>query len=190
VTPTLPRTLVLVGMMGAGKSAIGRRLAARFGVAFVDADSEVERAAGCSVADIFELYGETAFRDAERRVIARLLGGPVHVLSTGGGAFMDPQTRQAVSATAISLWLRADLDLLVKRTAKRKTRPLLNQGDPKAVLARLIDERHPVYARADIVVDSRDGPPEETADRAQAALETFLDGETPSAGAGAGDAGR
>jgi len=183
VTARLPRTLVLVGMMGAGKSAIGRRLASRFGVEFVDADSEVERAAGCSITDIFELYGEQAFRDAERRVIARLLSGPVHVLSTGGGAFMDAETRETIAASGISLWLRADLELLVRRTARRKTRPLLNDGDPREILARLIEERHPVYALADIVIDSRDGPPEETADRAQTALERFLAGEASPDGA-------
>jgi shikimate kinase len=172
--PDLPRTLVLIGMMGAGKSAIGRRLAARLGLDFVDADKEIEEAAGCSISDIFESYGEAAFRDVERRVIARQLDRPVHVLSTGGGAFMDPDTRALIGDKGIALWLRADLDLLVKRTGKRNTRPLLRNGDPRQILAELIETRHPVYAEADVIVDSRDAPPEETVQAALDALEGWL----------------
>jgi len=154
------RTIVLVGLMGAGKSSIGRRLAQRLGLPFVDADKEIEAAAGCSIEEIFERLGEAAFRDGERRVILRLLDDPVHVLSTGGGAFMDAAIRARVKEAAVSVWLRADLDLLVRRVSRRSNRPLLKQGDPRDVLARLIDVRHPMYAQADICVDSADGPPE------------------------------
>jgi shikimate kinase len=170
----LPRTLVLVGLMGAGKTAIGRRLAARFGLPFVDADQEIEEAAGCSVADIFERYGEPAFRDVERRVIARLLHEPVHVLATGGGAFMDERTRALIAERGISLWLRADLEVLLARTGRRSDRPLLRDGNPRDILARLKTEREPIYARADVVVDSLDGPPEETVERAMLAVERVV----------------
>ena len=148
--------------MGAGKSAIGRRLAARLGMPFVDADAEIERAAGCSIEDIFAIHGEPAFRDGERKVIARLLAGPPHVLATGGGAFMDPETRAAIRAVGVSIWLRAELDLLVARVSRRNGRPLLAEGEPREVLRRLMDERDPTYAEADIVVDSVDGPHERT----------------------------
>jgi shikimate kinase len=178
----LPRTLVLVGLMGAGKTAIGRRLAGRLGLRFVDADQEVEEAAGCSVEDIFDRYGEPAFRDVERRVIARLLHEPVHVLATGGGAFMDPETRELIARRGISLWLRADLEVLLARTGRRTDRPLLKAGDPREVMARLQSEREPVYAQADIVVESLDGPPEETVERALAAIELAV-GERRFAGA-------
>ena len=171
----LPRTLVLVGLMGAGKTAIGRRLATRFGLPFVDADHQVEQAAGCSVEDIFSRYGESAFRDVERRVIARLLGDPVHVLATGGGAFIDERTRRLVAERGISLWLRADLEILLARTSRRTDRPLLKNADPRDVLARLKATREPVYAMADITVDSLDGPPEETVDRAIGAIQQYLD---------------
>lgn len=154
------KTIVLVGLMGAGKSTVGRRLAARLRVPFTDADSEIEKAAGCSVEDIFELHGEDAFRDGERRVISRLLDGPVQVLATGGGAFMDSETRERIREKAVSVWLRADLDLLTKRTARRRNRPLLKRGDPRQVLSRLMAERYPVYAEADIIVDSGEGPHE------------------------------
>jgi shikimate kinase len=170
----LPRTLVLVGLMGAGKTAIGRRLAARFGLPFIDADQEIEEAAGCSVADIFERYGEPAFRDVERRVIARLLHEPVHVLATGGGAFMDERTRALIAERGISLWLRADLEVLLARTGRRSDRPLLRDGNPRDILARLKTEREPIYARADVVVDSLDGPPEETVERAMLAVERVV----------------
>ena len=156
------RSIVLVGLMGAGKSAIGRRLATRLGMPFVDADTEIERAAGCSIEDIFEIHGEEAFRDGERRVIARLLARPPHVLATGGGAFMDPETRAAVRARSTSIWLRADLDLLAARVSRRGNRPLLADGEPRPILQRLIGERYPIYAEADIVVDSVDGPHEQT----------------------------
>lgn len=160
------KTLVLVGLMGAGKSCIGKRLAQHFALSFVDADQEIERAAGCTIADIFERHGEAHFRDGERRVIARLLEQPPHVLSTGGGAFMDARTRGKIRERAISIWLRADLELLLRRTARRANRPLLNNGDRRATLARLMEARYPVYAEADITIDSGNGPPDATASRA------------------------
>jgi shikimate kinase len=154
------RGIVLVGLMGAGKSSVGRRLAARLGVPFVDTDSEIEASAGCSISEIFARHGEAAFRDGERRVIARLLEMPSQVMATGGGAFMDPVTRAAIRRHGVSVWLRAELDVLVRRCARRGGRPLLDQGDPNAVLAKLMEERYPAYAEADIVVDSSDGPHE------------------------------
>jgi len=168
------KSIVLVGLMGAGKSCIGRRLAAELGLDFVDADSEIEAAAGCSIEDIFERHGEAEFRDGERRVIARLLGRPSQVLATGGGSFIDPSTRALIKKRGISLWLRADLGLLLKRTARRNNRPLLKRGDPREILAGLIEQRHPIYAEADITVDSQDGPPEITVQRARDALEAYL----------------
>ncbi|KAF0119144.1 MAG: shikimate kinase [Rhodospirillaceae bacterium] len=157
---SMPRTVVMVGLMGAGKSTIGRRLATRLRVPFVDADAEIEAAAGCTIASFFARYGETAFRDGERRVMARLLTGPICVLAAGGGAFMDPQTRSLVKDRAVSVWLKADLDVLASRTAGRTHRPLLHGDDPQGVLTRLIDERYPVYSMADITVESTDGPRE------------------------------
>jgi shikimate kinase len=159
--PQLTRSIVLVGLMGAGKTTVGRRLARRLGLAFIDADAEIERAAGCSVADIFDIHGEAAFRDGERKVIARLLSGPPHVLATGGGAFLDPQTRKTVRRRAVSVWLRAETPVLLKRVLRRDTRPLLRQGDPAEILDRLVKSRYPVYAEADIVVDSGEGPHEQ-----------------------------
>ena len=173
----LPRTIVLIGLMGAGKSCIGRRLAKIFDVPFVDADLEIEKAAGCSIPDIFALHGEAAFRDGERRVIARLLDEPVHILATGGGAFMDPETRAKTREKAISVWLRADLEILLERTGRRDNRPLLKSGNPRDILKSLMEKRHPIYAEADIVVDSRDGPPEATVDRVLEALQSFLASE-------------
>jgi shikimate kinase len=168
---TLPaKTIALVGLMGVGKSSIGRRLAQRLGLPFVDADAEIEAAAGCTVEEIFQRHGEAAFRDGERRVIARLLDNPPHVLATGGGAFMDPATRALLRARAVTVWLRADLDLMLARVARRNNRPLLKGGDPREVLERLIAERYPVYAEADVTVDSLDGPPELTLERVLAAL--------------------
>ena len=150
------KSVVLIGLMGAGKSSVGRRLAKTLEVPFVDADEEVERAAGCSIEDIFRLYGESAFRDGEERVIARLLESGSQVLATGGGAFMNPRTRERIRQSAVSVWLRADLDLLVRRTSRRGGRPLLAHGDPRATLERLMSERYPVYAEADVTVDTTD----------------------------------
>jgi shikimate kinase len=171
-----PKTVVLVGLMGAGKTCIGKRLAQRLGMSFVDADHEIERAAGCSIAEIFQRHGEDDFRAGERRVIARLLDDPPHVLSTGGGAFMDPRTRGLIRDKAISVWLRADLDLLMRRVSRRNDRPLLHVAEPRRKLAELMAERHPIYAEADIAVDSADGPPEVTLQRVIEALDGFLAG--------------
>ncbi len=151
---SLRKTIVVVGLMGAGKTSIGRRLAHRLGLAFVEADAEIAKAAGCSIEDIVELYGEEALRDCERKVIARLLDGDPRVLATGGGAFTDPQTRERIAERGISVWLRAGLDLLVERTGRRRTRPLLNNGDPRETLAKLMEELHPIYATAEITVDT------------------------------------
>ena len=164
------RSIVLVGLMGSGKSAIGRRLAARIGMNFVDADSEIEEAAGLSVNDIFEVHGEQAFRDGERRVIARLLATAPHVLATGGGAFIDPETRKRIKECAFSIWLRADFDVLLRRVSRRDNRPLLKVENKEAVLRQLIEERYPIYEEADIIVQSQDGPHEETVSDVIAAL--------------------
>lgn len=155
--PRLTRPVVLVGLMGAGKTSVGTRLAARLGAPFRDSDDEVEKAAAMTIPEIFERFGEAEFRDGERRVIRRLLEGPPQVLATGGGAFMNAETRALINELAVSVWLKADLDLLVARTEGRTHRPLLNRGNPREVLARLIDERYPVYAEADVVVESRPG---------------------------------
>lgn len=168
------RTLVLVGLMGAGKSSIGKRLAARLGLAFRDADQEIEAAAGATIPEIFARHGEADFREGERKVIARLLQEPVHVLATGGGAFIDARTRAVVRERGISIWLKADLDELVRRTSRRSSRPLLNQGDPRQVLADLMERRHPIYAEADMTVFSGDCSQEEMVDRVVAALESHL----------------
>ena len=152
------RSIVLIGLMGAGKTTIGRRLASMLKLPFNDADHEIETAAGCSIAEFFERFGEQAFRDGERRVIARLLDGPRHVLATGGGAFMAAETRALIRDKGLSVWLRADLDLLMERVSRRQTRPLLKNSDPRGVMERLIAERYPVYAEADITIDSTAGP--------------------------------
>ncbi|HAJ46907.1 MAG TPA: shikimate kinase [Alphaproteobacteria bacterium] len=152
------RSIVLVGLMGAGKSTVGRRLGTALKLPFRDADQEIEQAAGCSIADFFDRFGEAAFREGERRVIARLLEGPRIVLATGGGAYMDLQTRAVIKERGISVWLRAELDLLMERVSRRQTRPLLKTPDPRAVMERLMKERYPVYAEADITIESNGGP--------------------------------
>ena len=149
------RSIVLIGLMGCGKSSIGRRLATHLKLPFVDADSEIEEAAGKSIAEIFEEDGEKVFRDGERRVIARLLDNSTQVLATGGGAFMNADIRENIDSKGISIWLRADLDLLMERVGRRSHRPLLQTENPRAVMQSLIDERYPVYAQADIIVDSQ-----------------------------------
>jgi shikimate kinase len=160
-TASTGRHVVLVGLMGAGKTSVGRRLAKAMGAPFVDADEEIVAAAGMSIADIFETYGEPVFRDLERRVIARLLEGPPGVLALGGGAFVDPSTRARVKEKAVSIWLDADLDTLVERTGrKRASRPLLKDGDLRAKLEALMAERRPIYAQADHRVESGSQPPE------------------------------
>jgi len=170
------RSVVLVGLMGAGKTTIGRRLADKLGMKFVDADSEIELAAGMSVPDIFAQFGEQHFREGEQRVIARLLAGPQIVLATGGGAFMHEETRLVIGNSAISVWLRADLDLLLKRVRRRKTRPLLNAGDPAAIMRDLMEQRYPVYEEADIIVDSLDVPHHKIVNNVISALAKHLRG--------------
>ena len=166
----LKRTVALVGMMGAGKSAVGRRLAAKLGVPFRDADQEIETAAGCSVNEIFQRFGEPAFRDGERKVIARLLSEAPHVLATGGGAFIDAETRARIKADAVSVWLRVPLDTLVARVERRDTRPLLRNGDPREILQKLLVAREPIYAEADLVVDTQEGPHSGAVERILSAL--------------------
>lgn len=151
-------TVALVGMMGAGKSSVGKRLAARLDLPFRDADTEIETAAGCSINEIFKRYGEPAFRDGERRVIARLLSEPPQVLATGGGAFIDPATRAEIKKCAVSIWIKAPLDVLLSRVTRRDTRPLLKNGDPREILEQLLAERDPIYAEADLSINSADGP--------------------------------
>lgn len=173
-SPEIPRTIVLVGLMGAGKTCIGRELARVYKLPFVDADDEIEAAAGSPIEDIFAVFGEQEFRSGERRVIGRLLDRPTQVLATGGGAFMDPGTRAAIRAKAVSVWLRADVELLLRRVARRDNRPLLKQDDPRRVLERLIAERYPVYAEADLVVDTTEERPRATAARVAEAIGAFL----------------
>lgn len=155
--PRLTRPVALVGLMGSGKSSVGQRLAKALGTGFVDADDEIKLAAGLTIPEIFEQYGEGEFRALERRVMQRLMTGAPQVIATGGGAFMDPDTRAVIGETAVSVWLRADLDVLVSRTAGRTHRPLLNSGDPREILSGLIDVRYPVYSEADVAVDSPAG---------------------------------
>jgi shikimate kinase len=150
------KPIVLVGLMGAGKTSVGRRLADRLGFSFVDADHEIEQAAGQTIPEIFAQHGEDYFREGEKRVIARLLEKGQQVLATGGGAFMNTETRDAIKKSAVSIWLKADLELLLKRVQKRDNRPLLKGQDPRIVLNSLINIRHPIYAEADITVESRD----------------------------------
>ena len=171
---SLPRTVALVGLMGAGKSAIGKRLAQRLGLPFVDADDEIEHADGCTIGEFFEKYGEAEFRAGERRVIARLLDEPPRVLSTGGGAYMDAETRALMRLKAVTVWLRADLDVLYDRVRRRTHRPLLRQGDPKEILGRLMTQRYPVYAEADIIVDSTAQPADRTTEQVIEALQAHL----------------
>ena len=171
------RSVVLVGMMGAGKSTIGRRLSARLQLPFLDADTEIEAAAGMSIPDIFETHGEPHFRDGEARVIARLLDGGPAVIATGGGAFMREETRRRIGAKAVSIWLKADADIIMKRVKRRADRPLLQTADPAATVGRLIEEREPVYRRADLTIWSRDVPHEKIVDECLDALHAWLCGD-------------
>lgn len=169
------RSVVLVGMMGSGKSTVGSRLALRLGLPFTDADQEIEVAAGMSIPDIFAARGEAEFRAGEQRVIARLLGQGPQVLATGGGAFMNAETRRRVSERGVSIWLRADVETLLRRVRKRSNRPLLQTADPEATLRRLLGEREPVYALADITVTSRDDPHDVVVEAAHEALFAWLE---------------
>jgi shikimate kinase len=154
---TLSRPVILVGLMGAGKSTVGRRLASSLGLPFIDSDNEIVEAAGCSIADIFESYGEAIFRDLEQRVLIRLVSNEPCVIATGGGAFINPMIREAIKDKGISIWLKASLNVLLDRVSRRDTRPLLKTGDKGAILAKLMEERYPVYEQADIVIDSDAG---------------------------------
>jgi len=170
------RSVVLVGMMGAGKSTIGRRLAARLRLPFLDADTEIETAAGMSIPDIFETHGEPHFRDGEARVIARLLDGGGCVLATGGGAFLREDTRDRIRRQAVSIWLKADTDIIMRRVKRRADRPLLQTADPEATVARLLGEREPFYQFADLTIWSRDVPHEKIVDECIEALHSRLCG--------------
>jgi shikimate kinase len=167
-------SIVLVGMMGAGKSTIGRRLSARLGLPFLDADAEIEAAAGMSIADIFESRGEPDFRDGEARVISRLLDSGPAVLATGGGAFMRRETRDRIRNKAVSIWLKVDAEIIMRRVKRRSDRPLLQTADPEATVARLISEREPVYQEADLTVLSRDVPHERIVEECLEALHGLL----------------
>lgn len=168
------RSVVLVGMMGAGKTSVGKRLAGRLGLTFVDADTAIEEAAKKTVTEIFAEHGEDYFRQGERRVIARLLREPRQIIATGGGAFMNAETRAAIRAAGLSIWLKADWELLFERVRRRPTRPLLQNADPEGTLKALVDARYPVYAEADLTVQSVDVPHEAMVDAVMAALEAWL----------------
>jgi shikimate kinase len=176
-----PRSIVLIGLMGAGKTAVGRRLANKLELPFIDADTEIEVAAGASINEIFAEHGEAYFRQGERKVIARLLQSGPQVLATGGGAYMNPETRAAIKARGTSVWLKADVKVLLKRVGRRGTRPLLAGGDPEKVMKKLMQERYPVYAEADVTVESRDVPHETIVGAVIDALAVKLGCEAPKA---------
>ena len=169
------RSIVLVGLMGSGKSTVGRRLASTMHLPFYDADTEIERAAGETINEIFELRGEDVFRRGEARVIARLLEGNRCVLATGGGAFMNEETRAIIKDRSVSIWLKADLELLMARVLRRNTRPLLQTGDPEETMRRLMEERDPIYGQADITVESQSGPHAITIKKILTTLEDYID---------------
>jgi shikimate kinase len=153
----ITKPLVLVGLMGAGKSTVGRRLAGELAVPFVDSDTEIVEAAECSISDIFAIYGEEIFRDLEKRVMLRLLTGGPMVIATGGGAFMTPDIRNAIKEQALSVWLRADIEVLLERVSRRNTRPLLEGGDKREILSKMLQDRSPIYGMADLIVDNNAG---------------------------------
>jgi shikimate kinase len=176
-----PRSIVLIGLMGAGKTAVGRRLANKLELPFIDADTEIEVAAGASINEIFAEHGEAYFRQGERKVIARLLQSGPQVLATGGGAYMNPETRAAIKARGTSVWLKADVKVLLKRVGRRGNRPLLTGGNPEKVMKKLMQERYPVYADADVTVESRDVPHETIVGAVIDALAVKLGCEAPKA---------
>ena len=178
-SPLRARTITLVGLMGVGKSSVGRRLANALDLPFKDADVEIEAAAGRSIPDILAEMGEPAFREGERRVIARLLENPPHVLATGGGAFMNDETRALIKERSISVWLKADLEVLVRRVSRKDSRPLLSGKDPLAVLTELAEKRYPVYAEADITVETGDTAHHVTVDQVIRALTRHLEEQAP-----------
>ena len=177
------RAIVFVGLMGAGKTAIGRRMAQLLHLPFIDSDHEIEAVSRMTIPELFETYGEPEFRALEQRVIDRLLRQGPCVVSTGGGAFMSPATREAVARHGVSVWLKADLDLLMERVGRNQNRPLLKSPDPRAVMARLMDERYPVYAQADITVETRDARREIIADETLVALAGHLENRNAERGA-------
>jgi len=168
------RAVVLVGMMGAGKSSIGRRLANLLHLPFIDADVEIEKAANLSIPEIFEKHGEAHFREGEQRVLARLLAGGPSVVATGGGAFMSEETRRRCRENGVSIWLKADVPVLMERVRKKGSRPLLNNADPEGAMRRLLAEREPIYGQADIIVASREGPHQAVVAEIIAALDAHL----------------
>ncbi len=168
------RVIVFVGLMGAGKTVIGRKVAQSLGLPFVDSDHEIESVSRMTIPELFERYGEPEFRALEQRVITRLVKDGPRIVSTGGGAFMDPVTREAIAQDGISIWLRADIDTLMERVAKKKNRPLLKAADPRAVMRRLMDERYPVYGLADVTVTTRDAQRETIAQEVLEALASAL----------------
>lgn len=184
VSPTIsfmpPKTIVLVGLMGCGKTSIGKRLAKRLELPFHDSDHAVEDAAGCPIKDIFDIYGEDAFRSGEQRVIARLLEQPTHILATGGGSFANEPTRDLIKTKSISVWLNADLDTLAARVSRRNDRPLLGGDNQREVLSQLMDERYPLYSKADIHVQTFDEPTNATVDRVIQAMTDFIRENYPS----------
>jgi shikimate kinase len=169
-----PRAIVLVGLMGAGKTSVGKRIAAKLHLPFIDADAEIEKAADATIPEIFAQHGEAYFRDGERRVIRRLLDGNPKVLATGGGAFMNAETRVRVKELGVSVWLKAEPDVLMRRVRKRSNRPLLQTADPEATLRAMLAQREPVYALADLTIQSRDEPHEVIVGEIVAALERYL----------------
>jgi len=179
------RLVVLIGMMGAGKSTVGRRLAARLRLPFIDADAEIEAAAGMSIPEIFEAHGEPHFRDGEARVIARLLEGGPAVLATGGGSFMREETRRRIGDKAVSIWLKADAEVIMRRVRRRADRPLLQNADPEATVTRLIGEREPIYQFANLTVASREVPHDKIVDECVEALHAHLCGDAAPGIAGA-----
>ena len=178
-TPLRARTITVVGLMGVGKSSVGRRLANALELPFKDADVEIEAAAGRSIPEIFASLGEPAFREGERRVITRLLEDPPHVLATGGGAFITPETRALIKERSISVWLKADLEVLVRRVGRKDNRPLITGKDPLEVLTDLAAVRYPIYAEADVMVETGDTAHHVTVDQVIQALTTYLQGQNP-----------
>ena len=178
LTERLDRPIILVGLMGVGKSTVGQRLAERLGLPFIDSDAEIEDAAGYPAAEVFERFGEASFRDGERRLVARLVDGEVRIIATGGGAFIDPRTRELLNRRSITVWLDVPVDILSERTGRRDTRPLLRNSDPRATLTRLAEERRPFYAEAHIHILGGTGPHAEVVDSIIAALGAYLDRES------------
>lgn len=174
VRERLNRPIVLIGLMGAGKTRIGRALAQALDLGFTDSDDEIEKAAGMSIADIFEKFGEDYFRDGEKRVIERLLAGGVRVIATGGGAVMNPATAEKIWNDTISIWIRADLPVMLERTGRSNRRPLLRDGNPEEILSRLAAARYPVYEKANVIVESHAGPVEAILNQALSRLDEFL----------------